>query len=124
PPLPARLQQAPNRARLAAGGPVRGRTTRDSRVVRRQPRLVGTTQRPGTHTRDRMDLNRGILVTGARLTETAGTQYSWVTWRASVQSVAPQQRSCEPSCAAAIGYSIARRSTRSTSAASAEQVRL
>src|SRR5204863_7515364 len=48
-----------------AGDLLRGRAARDSRVVRRQPRLVGAAEGPGARTRERVELSRGVLVTGA-----------------------------------------------------------
>ena len=66
PPLPARLHEAPARARLAAADLVRGRAARDGRVVRRQPRLVGAAEGAGAGARDdAVELSRGVLVTGA-----------------------------------------------------------
>src|SRR4029453_4293250 len=65
PPLPARLGEAAGRARLAAGDLLRGRAARDGRVVRRQPRLVGAAEGPGAGARERVELSRGVLVTGA-----------------------------------------------------------
>src|SRR6478735_2509393 len=44
---------------------LRGRPPGDREVVRREPRLVGAAERSGAGARDRVELSRGVLVTGA-----------------------------------------------------------
>ena len=56
PALPARLLEAPSRARLGAGDRVRGRPARDGRVVRGEPRLVGAAPRAPPGRRNRLAL--------------------------------------------------------------------
>ena len=46
PPLPARLDEDPDRAGVARGGSVRARARGDDRLVRREPHLVGAAARP------------------------------------------------------------------------------
>src|SRR4051812_15518981 len=64
PPLSARRHEAPARARLGAGGLVRGRVARHGRVVRGQPHLVGAAPRAGAGARWRDGLRSCV----ARLT--------------------------------------------------------